>query len=42
MEKNLLMGKAQGAIDYDTDNNLEWTLISYPPVGKVVVTPSYS
>ena len=36
------MGKAQGAIDYDTDNNLEWTLISYPPVGKVVVTPSYS
>ncbi len=41
-KQNLLTGKAAGAFDYDTDNNLEWTLISYPPVGKIVVTPSYS
>ena len=41
-KQNLLTGKEAGAFDYDTDNNLEWTLISYPPVGKIVVTPSYS
>ena len=41
-KQNLIMGKAAGAFDYDTNNQLEWTLISYPPVGKVVVTPSYS
>ena len=41
-KQNLIQAKAAGAADFDTDDNLEYTMIIETPDGRVLVTPSYS